>query len=184
MKYTISFVQPNFRQGPGGIAAYLPYSCGLLWAHAQTNEIVKKSFILNQLVYKREPIEELAQKLSKDNIVAFSTYVWNRNYNFKLAKRVKELNQNVLILFGGPEPPITNPDIFSEIMPFADIIVKGEGEFIFTSILKTYLETKDYKQIKGLLINNSGRLIDTGPGIRIENLDKFHLHILWVYLIK
>ena len=172
MKYTISFVQPNFRQGPGGIAAYLPYSCGLLWAHAQTNEIVKKSFILNQLVYKREPIEELAQKLSKDNIVAFSTYVWNRNYNFKLAKRVKELNQNVLILFGGPEPPITNPDIFSEIMPFADIIVKGEGEFIFTSILKTYLETKDYKQIKGLLINNSGRLIDTGPGIRIENLDE------------
>jgi hypothetical protein len=172
MTYTISFVQPNFRQGPGGIAAYLPYSCGLLWAHAQTNEIVKKSFILNELVYKRVPIEELAQKLSKDNIVAFSTYVWNRNYNFKLAKRVKELNQNVLILFGGPEPPITNPDIFSEIMPFADIIVKGEGEFIFTSILKTYLETKDYKQIKGLLINNSGRLIDTGPGIRIENLDE------------
>lgn len=172
MKYTISFVQPNFRQGPGGIAAYLPYSCGLLWAHAQTNEIVKKSFILNQLVYKREPIEELAQKLSKDNIVAFSTYVWNRNYNFKLAKRVKELNQNVLILFGGPEPPITNPDIFSEIMPFADIIVKGEGEIIFTSILENYLNNSDYKSIKGLLINNNGRLIDTGAGLRIENLDE------------
>lgn len=172
MKYTISFVQPNFRQGPGGIAAYLPYSCGLLWAHAQTNEIVKKSFILNQLVYKREPIEELAQKLSKDNIVAFSTYVWNRNYNFKLAKRVKELNQNVLILFGGPEPPITNPDIFSEIMPFADIIVKGEGEIIFTSILENYLKNSDYKSIKGLLINNNGRLIDTGAGLRIENLDE------------
>ena len=172
MKYTISFVQPNFRQGPGGIAAYLPYSCGLLWAHAQTNEIVKKSFILNQLVYKREPIEELAQKLSKDNIVAFSTYVWNRNYNFKLAKRVKELNQNVLILFGGPEPPITNPDIFSEIMPFADIIVKGEGEIIFTSILENYINNSDYKFIKGLLINNNGRLIDTGAGLRIENLDE------------
>jgi hypothetical protein len=172
MKYTISFVQPNFRQGPGGIAAYLPYSCGLLWAHAQTNEIVKKSFILNQLVYKREPIEELAQKLSKDNIVAFSTYVWNRNYNFKLAKRVKELNQNVLILFGGPEPPITNQDIFSEIMPFADIIVKGEGEIIFTSILENYINNSDYKFIKGLLINNNGRLIDTGAGLRIENLDE------------
>jgi hypothetical protein len=172
MNYTISFVQPNFRQGPGGIAAYLPYSCGLLWAHAQTNELVNNNFVLNELVYKREPIEDLANTLSKDDIVAFSTYVWNRNYNFKLAKRVKELNKNVFILFGGPEPPITNPDIFSEIMPFADIIVKGEGELIFTSILENYLKDKDYKSIKGLLINNNGRLVDTGSGLRIENLDE------------
>ena len=157
MNYTISFVQPNFRQGPGGIAAYLPYSCGLLWAHAQTNELVNNNFVLNELVYKREPIEDLANTLSKDDIVAFSTYVWNRNYNFKLAKRVKELNKNVFILFGGPEPPITNPDIFSEIMPFADIIVKGEGELIFTSILENYLKDKDYKSIKGLLIKTSGQ---------------------------
>jgi len=172
MNYTISFVQPNFRQGPGGIAAYLPYSCGLLWAHAQTNELVNNNFLLNELVYKREPIEELANKLSKDDFVAFSTYVWNRNYNFKLAKRIKEINKNVFILFGGPEPPITNPDIFSEIMPFADIIVKGEGELIFTSILENYCKDKEYKSIKGLLINNNGKLIDTGSSLRIENLDE------------
>jgi len=172
MNYTISFVQPNFRQGPGGIAAYLPYSCGLLWAHAQTNELVNNNFLLNELVYKREPIEELANKLSKDDFVAFSTYVWNRNYNFKLAKRIKEINKNVFILFGGPEPPITNPDIFSEIMPFADIIVKGEGELIFTSILENYCKDKEYKSIKGLLINNNGKLIDTGSSSRIENLDE------------
>jgi hypothetical protein len=93
----ISFVQPNFRQGPGGIAAYLPYSCGLLWAHAQTNEIVKNSIKLHRIIYNREPLNELAIELSKMDIVAFSTYVWNRNYNFTLAKKIKEINPNGMI---------------------------------------------------------------------------------------
>ncbi len=64
----ISFVQPNFRQGPGGIAAYLPYSAGILWSYALTNETIKNNLVLDKLVYKREPIEELATRLSKNNI--------------------------------------------------------------------------------------------------------------------
>ncbi len=170
-KYTISFVQPNFRQGPGGIAAYLPYSCGLLWAHAQTNQVVKNYFILDKLVYSREDQKTLSLELSKNDVIAFSTYVWNRNYNFDLAKKVKELNPNVLIIFGGPELPITKENIFKDIIPFADIVVKSEGEYIFTSLLESYLTEKNYKGISGILINSNGDVIDTGNAIRIENLD-------------
>ena len=43
MKYKVSFVQPNFKQGPGGIASYLPYSCGLLWSYAKTKKIISES---------------------------------------------------------------------------------------------------------------------------------------------
>lgn len=170
-KYTISFVQPNFRQGPGGIAAYLPYSCGLLWAHAQTNQLVKNSFILDKLVYSREDQKTLSIELSKNDVIAFSTYVWNRNYNFDLAKKVKELNPNVLIIFGGPELPITKKNIFKDIVPFADIVVKSEGEYIFTSILESYLTEKNYRGINGILINSNGDVIDNGNAVRIENLD-------------
>jgi hypothetical protein len=59
-RYSISFVQPNFRQGPGGVAAYLPYSVGMLWSYALTNKIIKNNLRLDKLVYKRESIEELA----------------------------------------------------------------------------------------------------------------------------
>jgi hypothetical protein len=169
--YTTSFVQPNFRQGPGGIAAYLPYSCGLLWAHAQTNKVIKDGIMLDKLVYSREPIEILAKKLSKNNIVAFSTYVWNRNYNFKLAEKIKSINPNVFIIFGGPEPPITKSDIFSNIMPFADVIVKSEGEYIFTSLLEAFILKTNFLDIKGLLVNENGNVINTGSGNRIEELD-------------
>lgn len=171
-KFKISFVQPNFKIGPGGIAYHLPYSCGLLWANAQKSEIIKKNFKLHKLIYKRDLIEDVAKSLCMNDVIAFSTYVWNRSYNFKLAKRIKELNKNVLIIFGGPEPPISNPDIFTEIMPFADIVVKGEGEITFKLILESFVNKTNYNSIAGLLINNNGKLINTGNGERISALDE------------
>jgi len=171
-KYTISLIQPNFRQGPGGIAAYLPYSVGILWSYCQTREYIKENVELDLMVWKREPIEELAHKLSKNDMVAFSTYVWNRNYNFKLAQRVKEINPNVFIFFGGPEPPITKKDIFSKYMPFCDVVIRGEGEYIFADLVEKYLQGKDYTKQMGLLINKNGEVQDNGPAARINDLDE------------
>jgi len=168
---TISLIQPNFKQGPGGIASYLPYSIGILWSYCLTNKFIKNNLELDRLVYKRESIDELVQQLSKNDIVAFSTYVWNRNYNFKLAQRVKELNPNVFILFGGPEPPITNPNIFSEVMPFCDVVVRGEGEYIFSNLIEKWLKSDDWSNDKGLLINQNGVCKDNGAGERINDLD-------------
>lgn len=169
--YTISLVQPNFRQGPGGIAAYLPYSVGILWSYSLTNDFIKNNLELDRLVYKRESIKELAIELSKNDIVAFSTYVWNRNYNFTLAQKIKEINPNVFIVFGGPEPPITNPNIFLDVMPFCDVVVRGEGEYIFTSLLEKYIKNEDYLTDSGLLINLNGECKNTGAGERINELD-------------
>lgn len=169
--YTISLVQPNFRQGPGGIAAYLPYSVGILWSYSLTNDFIKNNLELDRLVYKRECIKELAIELAKNDIVAFSTYVWNRNYNFTLAQKIKEINPNVFIVFGGPEPPITNPNIFLDVMPFCDVIVRGEGEYIFASLLEKYIKNEDYSNDVGLLINQNGVCKDNGAGERINELD-------------
>ena len=169
--HTISLVQPNFRQGPGGIAAYLPYSIGILWSYSLTNDFIKNNLELDRLVYKREPIKELAIELAKNSIVAFSTYVWNRNYNFTLAQKIKEINPNVFIIFGGPEPPITNPNIFLDVIPFCDVIVRGEGEYIFASLLEKCIKNEDYSNDAGLLINQNGVCKDNGAGERINELD-------------
>ena len=167
----ISFVQPNFKQGPGGIAAYLPYSSGLLWSYAQTIPEIKESFELDKMIYKRDPMDELANSLSTNHVVAFSTYVWNRNYNFKLAHKIKQLNPDVLIVFGGPEPPVTNPNIFTEILPFVDIVVKNEGELVFSKILQSLISGDDFTKIRGILYNDNGGVIDTGMSERIADLD-------------
>ena len=61
----------------------------------------------------REPLEELAQTICNDTLVGLSSYIWNREYNLALAKRLKELNPNIIIVFGGPEMEILDikPDI-------------------------------------------------------------------------
>ena len=162
MTKLLSLVQPNFRQGPTELNIYfLPYSVGCLWAYAEPHT----DFQLDQLVWRREKIEELAQQLSTNNVVGFSTYVWNRNYNYKLAQRIKELNNQVLIVFGGPEPAVLNPDIF-KLHPYIDVCIKSEGEIAFLKLLQGQaLET-----IPGLVINRDGAPVDTGDANRIMDL--------------
>ena len=102
MTYNISLVQPNFPQGPKELNAYyLPYSVGVLWSYASKDNILANSFLLNQLIFKREDVETTAKILAKDNIVGFSCYIWNRNYCYTLAKEIKKHNPNCLIIFGG-----------------------------------------------------------------------------------
>ena len=168
MQKIISLVQTNFLVGPEiANAWYLPYTAGCIWAYAQQSEIVSQQYKLGEIVFLRDPLEETAQKLAQHDVVAFSCYVWNRNYNYALARRIKELNADCLIICGGPELPVEQPTIFNQL-PFVDIVVKKEGEIAFRKILECY--TSNYKHIPGLLLNNNETVYDTGPAERIEDL--------------
>jgi putative methyltransferase len=169
-KKKISFVQPNFQQGPKEFNAYyLPYSAGVILSYALDSERVRDAWELDHLVWRREPIEELALKLSASDVVAFSTYVWNHRYNYKLAKLVKTFNPKCTIVFGGPEPAIEDPKLF-EKEPFMDLVIKMEGEITFRRILEDH--GTDYTHIEGLLINSPTGLINTGDPKRINDLDE------------
>ena len=168
-KKKISFVQPNFQQGPKEFNAYyLPYSAGVILSYALASEKVQDSWQLDHLIWRREPIEELALKLSTSDLVAFSTYVWNHRYNYKLARLVKTFNPQCTIVFGGPEPAIEDPKLF-EKEPFMDLVIKMEGEITFRRILEDH--GTDYTHIQGLLINSATGLVDTGDPKRINDLD-------------
>ena len=169
-KKTISFVQPNFQQGPKEFNAYyLPYSAGVILSYAFGFEHIKNAWEIDELIWRREPIEEAAARLQHNDIVAFSAYVWNHRYNYKLARRIKELNPRVKIIFGGPEPAITDPELFVK-EPFMDLVSKMEGEITFKRILEDF--DTDFTHIPGLLINTPAGLVDTGDCARIDNLDQ------------
>ena len=166
----ISFVQPNFQQGPKELNAYyLPYSAGVLWSYVSQFEIIKNNYQLIDIIWRRDNLEETVSKLSQCDIVCFSTYVWNKNYNYALATKLKAVNPSCIIIFGGPEMPITKKDIFDKI-PFANAVVKSEGEFILKELLEAIITDTSWNSIKGLLINDK-TLIDTGDAERITDLD-------------
>lgn len=169
MKRKISWVQPNFQQGPKELNAYyLPYSAGVLWAYAQADAEVSQNWQLGEMIWRRDAVDDVVAKLVDSDLVAFSTYVWNHQYNYTLARRLRELNPNVFIVFGGPEPAITDPDLFHK-EPYMDLVICFEGEITFRNILK-HFETRDWETIPGLLINKQGTVINTGDAKRIETL--------------
>lgn len=174
-----SWVQPNFQQGPKEFNAhYLPYSAGILWSYIQSFPHLNEKYKLGTFVWKRDSIEESLDKLKISDVVGFSTYIWNKSYNYALAKKLKEYNPNIIIIFGGPEPPITDKNFFVRF-PFIDYVVKQEGEITLKSLLENLENTEDVKKVTGLLINDNGITIDTGPPVRIDDLH----HIPSPYLI-
>jgi tRNA A37 methylthiotransferase MiaB len=169
MTYKIAWVQPNFQQGPKEFNAYyLPYSAGVVWSYSLQDPEIREKFEVTEWLWRREAIEETAQRLAKNNIVAFSVYVWNHYYNYKLAEEIKKINPDVLIIIGGPEPAITDKDIFKQ-HPWMDLIVCYEGEITFKRILNAY-ESRDWDSVPGLLINRNGEAVQTPDAERIQEL--------------
>jgi putative methyltransferase len=168
----VSFVSPNFQQGPKEFNAYyLPYSPGVIWSYANQYKHIQDNYYLGDFVWRRDPIQQSLELIEDSHIVGFSNYIWNKNYNNVLARELKKVNPNVLIIVGGPEPPITNPDFF-KLYPYVDLVVKQEGEISFRKILEQLLlPNGDFKSIPGLLVNDNGKTVDTGSGQRIDNLD-------------
>lgn len=166
----LNLVQVNFEQGPKEFNAfYLPYTAASIWSYASSIQSIRDTWNLEEILWKRSPIDQIYKKLADSDIVAFSSYIWNKNYNYTLASKIKKYNPNILIVFGGPDLPIQDTSVFKKY-PFIDIIVKNEGEISFSEILKIK-NIDDIRNIKGLLINDQGKSLDTGSNVRIENLD-------------
>jgi len=164
-----SLVAPNFQQGPRELNAhYLPYSAGVLAASALGDHRVRSQFSLDTIIWQRSDIEQTAQRLASNDLVGFSCYVWNYQYQLKLSRRLRELNPRCRIVFGGPEPAHTLPDIFDKI-PWVNCLVVNEGEQIFIELLLT--DVKSWSDLPGLVINQERRALITAPSQRIRNLD-------------
>lgn len=171
-KKIISFVSPNFQQGPKEYNAYyLPYSPAVIWSYANQFPEIYENYELGEFIWRRDPIEEAVELLKHSDIVGLSTYIWNKNYNYVLGRELKKANPNIFLFAGGPEPPITDPNFFQKFS-FLDICVKLEGEITVRKILTEFVKNKpDYNSISGILINDNNQTINTGDSPRIEELD-------------
>jgi radical SAM superfamily enzyme YgiQ (UPF0313 family) len=171
-KLKVSFVNPNFSQGPKEFNAYyLPYSPAIVWSYAAQFEIIANNFELGEFIWRRDPIEEVVDRLKDHAIVGFSTYIWNRSYNHVLGKALKAANPDIILVAGGPEPPVTDPNFFDRF-PYLTLCAIQEGEKSFKAFLEELVkDNPDYTSINGVLVNIDGKTINTGSPNRISDLD-------------
>ena len=147
---------------------HFPYSISLLVAYIKTKSILSSQFKFEKtFVFRDEKkLDQYIEECSDSDIFLCSCYVWNWEITTYLAKKVKEINPNCLIVFGGPQAPLILDDFF-EKYPFVDIIVHGEGELILENLLTEFLGNKDFSKVKGI----STKEFTSPPQDRIKDFE-------------
>ena len=117
--------------------SYLPYSTGLLQAYAQKHTKVPDRYKFLPHIYNRIPVKRAVEQLLEADVVGFSTYVWNIRISLEIARTVKQLRPETLIVFGGPQVPDSAEEFLIK-NSFVDITCHGEGEQIFNVVLERF----------------------------------------------
>jgi radical SAM superfamily enzyme YgiQ (UPF0313 family) len=150
---------------------YLPYSTGLLQVFCQTyaQDASRYEFLLP--IYKRLPVQQAVDALRGADVVAFSTYVWNVRLSLEIARRLKEQQPGVLIVFGGPQVPDKGEQFMQE-NPFVDVACHGEGERTFLNILEALPERR-FATVPSISYRDAGGILHRNPqGPRIKEISE------------
>lgn len=149
-----------------GDQIHFPYSIASLVSYIKSREQLAPHFKFEKTFVFRDRVDEYIQQCKDTDILLCACYVWNWEITTYLANRIKQINPNCLVIFGGPQIPDFSNDFFIKY-PFVDILVHGEGEHVLGNILTAYLQDKDYSNIKGL----QTKTFRTPPQERINDLD-------------
>jgi radical SAM superfamily enzyme YgiQ (UPF0313 family) len=104
------------------------------------------------------------------DLLGFSVYSWNALRSLFIARAVKDIRPETLVIMGGSEVTLETDYLMED--PVVDIGCVGEGELTFVDILKTRLGGGErYKDIEGIFYREDGRLLTTGPREQIDDLD-------------
>jgi len=103
---------------------------------------------------------------SKPNILLVSTYIWNREFVFKIVPELKKINPDLEIYLGGPEVSYNATEVM-EKFPEVEGVLVGEGELIVRNLL-----TKDKSEVLGLYYRDAkSKMRFNGFEPPIPNLD-------------
>ena len=130
----ISLVQPNFRQGGKTFSGYwLPHSIACVYTYVEDKN--PDYFDLNRIIFRREAVDNASKSMRNDDMILFSCYMWNWQYNLELSKRVKEINPNAIIVFGGPQVSEFRLEEQQKEFDWVDSWIVSEGELSFEQLI-------------------------------------------------
>lgn len=142
---------------PYGKSAHLPYTAGQLAAYAFADKDVADNYSLENIFFLREPVDSVLEKIEAPFIAAFSTYIWNCNYNKEVARRIKEKYPECIIVFGGHH--VAPGGGMLEECPYIDYLLHGEGEVIFRRLMRAAIGLDKAEEIPGISMRTAGGIL-------------------------
>ena len=139
----IYLFQPQYKMIFNNIITYwLPYSISCIWSYVAQYKWVNRFFELKDIVFSRENVDLLVDRVTQPSICAFSVFIWNEQWCLKAAKHIKSKWPDCIIVFGGAQIDETFSD-----NNFIDVLIIGPGEDAFLNLLNLVLNKKPLPQI-------------------------------------
>ena len=113
-------------------------------------------------------LEEIIKE--KADVIAFSTYIWNIEVVKRLSNLIKLVDENIKIVYGGPEVSYDSLNILKELP--GDYVIQGEGEKTYREFIEYLLGGRDVRDIRGLYFKENGEVISNGnrPLMNMEEI--------------
>ncbi len=123
--------------------------------------------INNHLI--EEKIDEILKTDSK--IIGFTVHFSSLFVSLELARKIKQADENRIIIFGGPDCVRESRGLEIIKNQFVDAMVVGEGDFTVLELVKMIEEKGKVDFCKGLLIRNNGNIMDCGDREVVTDID-------------
>lgn len=163
----------------------MPLAVGYLKATAMANEAIRDNMEVEIFNFGGgDDLIMMANRIfSSDapDIMAFSVLGWNYRMFGALAETFKQLNPAGWVIFGGNHVANQGGRVIHDL-PFIDVVVNCEGEFVFRDLLLAYLSghsSRDLADIGGITYKDeSGKIVTTTEPPRIADLAEIPSPIL------
>lgn len=134
------------------------------WERYRIDDLTKIDELKNFEFFSDHIFIRLAKKILsyRPQVVCFSVYTTSALFSIRLAKKIRELNSECTIIFGGPAIcPETDRVTKFDFKKYADILIMGEGEKTLYKTIKNLKKIKKNKKpaiLRGELIKNLDKL--------------------------
>ncbi len=167
MKKNVYFIQVNYLYGK---TAYLPYAVGSIAAYAWQDPLVREEYACARFFFVRQRLEQLLEEMQNPAVVAFSSYIWNFEYNKALARAVRARYPNCVTVFGGHQIPFDSCALLEEC-PEIDFLIHEEGEQAFTDLLKALAQGGSVAEIANLSYRDAQGVSKKNPNAQMVRYD-------------
>jgi len=116
--------------------------------------------------------EQVRKELHKGyDIIGITTLTATRESAYLCASIAKEENKEAIVVLGGPHITFL-PEIALKMLPFVDVVVRGEGEFTFLELVQRISAGQNYQDISGISFRNEKGVSCSNPDREVvKNLD-------------
>ncbi len=143
-----------------------------------TSEVIDFTSLITQKqltrdIYLEDNFETIVEYILDKQPKIISFYTMENSYYISLivAKKIKEIDKNIMIIFAGPQAGLCSSETLKAI-DFIDLIAIGEGEQNIISIIDYFNGKEKIENIKGICYKRSGNIVYSEPQPLISNLDE------------